>query len=144
MDICKIGENDIAFTADLTRQLFEDEPSNKHLTQAEFEERLRAYLRGGCAAFHFKQGDTVLGYALVNESRTPYYLIDFFICRAWRRSGNGRAAFDALLAHLQTETIDLDVFCWNSRGRRFWESLGFQELAIIMRRQAGGEQQGKQ
>lgn len=137
MEICKIDEKDIAFTADLTRQLFEDEPSNKHLTPAEFEERLRTFLNNGCAAFHFKQGETILGYALVNQSKTPYYLVDFFICRDCRRNGNGKTAFHALLDHLQTATIDLDVFCWNSRGRKFWESLGFQELAIIMRKQAG-------
>lgn len=129
------SEKDIKFTADMTRQLFEDEPSNKHLTTDEFERRMQTYLSTGCEAFHFLDGSKTLGYALVNKSRKPYYLIDFIICREFRRNGYGRIAFYSLLNELHTETIDLDVFCWNTRGRKFWESLGFKELAIIMRKE---------
>jgi ribosomal protein S18 acetylase RimI-like enzyme len=53
----------------------------------------------------------------------------------FRRGGKGTVAFNALIKELQTECIDLDVFCWNDRGRKFWESLGFKERAIIMRKQ---------
>lgn len=89
----------------------------------------------GCEAFHFIDNDKIFGYALVNKSREPYYLIDFFICRDYRRNGYGRTAFNALLDKLGTDKIDLDVFCWNSRGRKFWENLGFKELAVIMRKE---------
>lgn len=139
MIICKITEEDVTFTADMTRQLFEDEPSNKRLSTEEFENRLQTYLRNGCEAFHFKEEDRIIGYALINKERAPYYIIDFFICRDARRNGRGSMAFHALLDYLNTKTMDLDVFCWNCRARKFWESLGFKELAIIMRKQEEGE-----
>lgn len=40
MEVYKISENDIECTADMTRQLFEDEPSIKHLTTDEFEKKV--------------------------------------------------------------------------------------------------------
>ena len=133
MNIRFAAPNELSTLADMTRQLFEDEPSNKTLTPAQFEDRLRDYLAAGCRAFVFIE-DTVVGYALVNVNRTPGYLIDFFICRGRRRGGSGTTAFNLLLRELNTEALDLDVFCWNSRARKFWESLGFEEMAIIMRR----------
>ncbi len=87
----------------------------------------------GCEAYFFIE-EEVIGYALVNLNRDPYYLIDFFISRNHRRGGKGTKAFNILLEKLNTKSIDLDVFCWNKRGRKFWESLGFKERAIIMRK----------
>lgn len=124
--------------ADMTRQLFEDEPSDRVLTAQQFEDRLREYMDNGCHAFVFLEKG-IVGYALVNMRTSPYYLIDFFICREERRGGKGTEAFNLLMGALETESVDLDVFCWNSRGKRFWESLGFEERAIIMRWQAKSE-----
>lgn len=136
MDIRKLQEEELKMAADMTRQLFEDEASNKKLSAEAFEERLHNYLQTGCEAFLFCEDDRVVGYALVNLARTPYYLIDFFIARDARRGGKGTSAFNALLHKLETETMDLDVFCWNDRGRAFWKSLGFEEMAVIMRKQS--------
>ncbi len=133
MEIKNVNEAELGLLADMTRQLFEDEPSDRILTVQQFEDRLRTYIDTGCRAFLFSDEGTV-GYALVNMRRTPYYLIDFFICRNKRRAGRGTEAFNLLMGELNTENIDLDVFCWNSGGRRFWESLGFKEHAIIMRK----------
>ena len=133
MTIRSAVENEIKLIAQMSRQLFEDEPSDMKLSREQFEDRLQKYMRSGCKAFLFIE-NTVIGYALVNLARTPYYLVDFFICRDFRRGGKGTAAFNALMQHLHTDCIDLDVFCWNSGGRAFWESLGFKERAIIMRK----------
>jgi ribosomal protein S18 acetylase RimI-like enzyme len=51
-----------------------------------------------------------------------------------RRKGLGTAAFNLLMSELNTNSIDLDVFCWNERGQAFWRSLGFKERCIIMRK----------
>lgn len=134
MDIRNAKDEELILLADMTRQLFEDEPSDRVLTIQQFEDRLRGYIGTGCCAFLFLE-ESIIGYALVNMSRTPYYLIDFFISRNERRTGKGTDAFYLLMRELNTENIDLDVFCWNSRGRKFWESLGFKEHAIIMRKQ---------
>ena len=134
MNIRKAKDDEITLIAEMTRQLFEDEPSDMELSNLQFEDRLRKHMDAGCHAFLFIKG-SIIGYALVNLAREPYYLIDFFICRDSRRGGNGTAAFHSLINELNTECIDLDVFCWNNRGQKFWESLGFKERAIIMRRQ---------
>lgn len=132
--IRKVHHNELGLVAEMTSQLFEDEPSDKVLSIEQFEDRLSKYIDSGCHAFLFVE-ESVIGYALVNKEKNPYYLIDFFICRSYRRVGNGTVAFNLLLKELNTECIDLDVFCWNDRGRKFWGSLGFKERAIIMRKQ---------
>ena len=134
MDLCKAKDTEINLIAKMTRQLFEDEPSDKNLSNEQYEKRLREYMNNGCDAFLFLD-ENVIGYALVNLVRTPCYLIDFYICRDYRRKGRGTAAFELLMRELKAESIDLDVFCWNDRGRKFWESLGFKERAIIMRKE---------
>lgn len=134
MDIRGAKDEELILLAEMTRQLFEDEPSDRVLTIQQFEDRLRGYVGTGCRAFLFLE-EGIIGYALVNMSKTPYYLIDFFIRRNERRTGKGTDAFNLLMRELNTETIDLDVFYWNGRGRKFWESLGFKEYAIIMRKQ---------
>lgn len=136
------SEEEIVVTADMTRKLFENEPSNKHPSKEEFEDRIRNNMNNGCVVYHFMEEDKILGYAMINMERTPYYLIDFFTDREYRRTGVGKTAFQMLLKELDTETLDLDVFCWNTRGREFWKSLGFEEMAIIMRRQ--GEKKKKE
>ncbi|MBH1940014.1 GNAT family N-acetyltransferase [Mobilitalea sibirica] len=133
MNIRKIEKNEIKLIAEMTQKLFEDEPSDMTLSIEDFENRLLNYINAGCEAFLFTENE-VIGYALVNIARNPYYLIDFFICRHHRRNGKGTTAFHVLMNELNTESIDLDVFCWNDRGRKFWESLGFKERAIIMRK----------
>ncbi len=134
MDIRKVNDKELGLVAEMTSQLFEDEPSDMVLSIEQYENRLRKYLDSGCNAFMFIE-ENVIGYALVNIEKKPNYLIDFFISRPFRRGGNGTVAFNLLMKELNTECIDLDVFCWNERGKKFWGSLGFKERAIIMRKQ---------
>jgi len=133
MNIKKAEKDDLNLIAEMTKKLFEDEPSDTILSIEQFENRLLNYINTGSQAYLFIENE-VIGYALVNLVRNPYYLIDFFICRNHRLSGKGTMAFNKLMDKLDTENIDLDVFCWNDRGRKFWESLGFKERAIIMRK----------
>ena len=134
MIIRRVDDGEITMIAEMTRQLFEDESSDRVLSIEQFEDRLQEYINTGSCVFLFVD-ENVVGYALVNLGRIPYYLIDFFICREFRRGGNGTTAFNLLMKELKADSIDLDVFCWNDRGRKFWESLGFKERAIIMRKQ---------
>lgn len=70
----------------------------------------------------------------MDHSRDPLYLRHFFICRDSRRQGLGTAAFHLLLQELKTESIDVEVMWWNERGHKFWQSLGFKERSIYLRR----------
>ena len=92
MNIRKYLDEEIALIAEMTRQLFEDEPSDMKLSVKQFEDRLQKHLDSGCIAYLFTEENTI-GYALVNLAREPYYLIDFFICRNSQRGGKGATAF---------------------------------------------------
>jgi len=133
MVIKKADAKDINMLVSMTKQLFEDEHSDVVLSEEEFCSRLLTYLNNGCSAYLFVEDD-VIGYALVNLNKKPCYLVDFFINRKYRRNGKGTESFNRLMKELKIDNIDLDVFCWNERGRKFWNSLGFEERAIIMRR----------
>lgn len=125
--------NDIELLASLNALLYEDENNDKIFSHSELKERVTNMLQKGCTAYLFTEDNTVLGYAIVNETLNPPYLHHFFICREYRRNKMGTKAFQALINHLNAETMDLDVFCWNERGKAFWKSLGFTERCYIMR-----------
>jgi len=119
--------------ARLNRMLIEDEKAENSMALPELERRMADFLSADYAAFFFEENTRRIGYALVRMSATPLYLRQFFIGREHRRMGYGRQAFRALLEHLQTDEIDLDVYAWNEAGMAFWKSLGFYERCHNMR-----------
>lgn len=127
---------DTALLARLYLELMEDEAHDAHKTEEAVRADMEEILHSGKTAYTFIAENRVAGYALVAADRTPPYLCHFYICRDVRRRGYGTEAFHALLQMLGTDTIDLDVFVWNKRGRAFWTSLGFMPRATIMRYQA--------
>lgn len=116
----KLGEERVADWIETRKQEF---------MRKQMARWLDADHRGYC----FVVDGTIVGYALVEMGKTPLYLRHFFIRREFRRRGHGKEAFGALLAYLETDTIDLDVFVWNERGRAFWRSLGLADRAVLMR-----------
>jgi len=133
MDIFFCGRNDVKQLAQMNRMLIEDENGENRLTQDELEDRMTGFLSGDYQAFLFRMENKVVGYALVNTVSSPMYLRHYFICREDRRKGYGEALFHALLAHLNIDTIDIDVYVWNTVGIAFWESLGFVKRCYNMR-----------
>lgn len=134
MELIKCTMDDLSVLAKLNRELYEDE-KNDNIPEVEvLEERLKYAMEQGAVAFLFLEDKEVAGYALVRTQTTPYYLSHFFICKNVRRKHLGTIAFNQLMKELETDSIDLDVFCWNQRGHEFWKSLGFKERCIIMRK----------
>ena len=134
MELIQCAIEDIQLLAKLNKELYEDE-NNDYIPAIDvLEESLNIAMEIGSKAFLFKQEGEVAGYALVKTQTNPYYLSHFFICKHMRRKHLGTEAFHLLLQELTTDTIDLDVFCWNHRGQEFWKSLGFEERCIVMRR----------
>jgi ribosomal protein S18 acetylase RimI-like enzyme len=80
----------------------------------------------------FKEGSDILGYAIVHVTDEPAYLRHFYISRDYRRRGWGTKCFHAVLDFYQIPEIDLDVYYWNERGQKFWESLGFTDRCRVM------------
>lgn len=124
---------DAALLAHMFKELAEDENTDTPRTDAQYRQCMEDFLESGESAYVFSAGDAVVGYALVTPGREPYYLRHFYIARSERRKGYGRGAFDLLLRSLGVDTIDLDVFVWNTRGIAFWTSLGFEPRCHMMR-----------
>lgn len=133
MDIAVVPCADAALLTDLFLELMADEQADTPSTAVQALHRMGEYLSRGDNAYLFKVQGTVVGYALVVMDRTPLYLRHFYICREARRKGYGTRAFHTLLQTLGTDTMDLDVYVWNERGKAFWASLGFKPRATMMR-----------
>ncbi len=131
---------DTALLSMLCREMMEDEPSDAIPADEEIKRRMEAFLAAGDIAYLFTAGGQTAGYALVIAQRSPVYLRHFYISRAHRRKGYGTQAFRLLLQTLGVREMDLDVFVWNARGQAFWQSLGFEPRATIMRYSADGGQ----
>lgn len=128
---------DTALLSVLCREMMEDEPSDAIPANEEICRRMEAFLAAGDIAYLFTTGGQTAGYALVIAQRSPVYLRHFYISRTHRRKGYGTQAFQLLLQTLGAREMDLDVFVWNARGQAFWQSLGFEPRATIMRFREG-------
>jgi ribosomal protein S18 acetylase RimI-like enzyme len=126
-------QDDVAALAQMNRMLIEDEKAENSMSLPQLEERMVGFLNTSYRAFFFEVDGERVGYALVDMSKAPLYLRQFFIRRESRRMGFGKMAFSALLEHLKTQEIDIDVYAWNQRGISFWKSLGFTERCYNMR-----------
>lgn len=134
MEIIKCTPDNVQLLAKLNKELYEDENNDNIPTIDVLAERLKVSMESGSRAFLFTESCEIVGYALVKIQTSPYYLSHFFICKNKRRKHLGTIAFNQLMNALNTDSIDLDVFCWNHRGQEFWKSLGFKERCIIMRK----------
>jgi GNAT superfamily N-acetyltransferase len=133
MKIVDCSMDDVRLLAEMNRMLIEDEKAETKLSLPQLEERMANFLQTDYRAYFFETDGRVIGYALCNKQKAPIYLRHFFICREERRKGYGKQAFHALLDHLHTGEIDIDVYVWNHSGLAFWESLGFQKRCYAMR-----------
>jgi len=136
------SNNDLGILAVMNKQLIEDEQYDNPMSIDELKNRMEGFITSDYKAYLFKEQEIIRGYALVNHSRSPLYLRQFFICRDSRRQRFGRVAFELLMRHLQTSEIDLEVMSWNKTGHEFWKSIGFVERSIFMRHIGRAEPEG--
>ena len=133
MQIRECNNQDVPQLAVMNKHLIEEEKSNNPMSVEELEQRMLGFLNSEYKAYLFMEDKTVLGYALVRHTSTPFYLRQFYIKREFRRQHYGKTAFEQLMKYIQADTIDMDVLPWNERGRLFWKSCGFEETCISMR-----------
>ncbi|WP_127492616.1 GNAT family N-acetyltransferase [Paenibacillus glycanilyticus] len=130
----RIGcEADWELLAGMNKQLIEDERHDNTMTVSELKERMRHFMGTAYKAYLFEQGNALVGYALVDHTRQPLYVRQFFICRDQRRNGFGKLAFGKLAALLDADQLDIEVMYGNEAAYAFWQSLGFRERSIYMR-----------
>ena len=127
------SDEDLDLLAALNKQLIEDERHDNRMNAEQLKERMRTFIHTDYNAYTFEENGEVVGYALVNHTKKPLYLRQFFICRDSRRKGYGKRAFAKLLDKLGAKNIDIEVMHWNRRGYAFWKSLAFNERSIYMR-----------
>lgn len=133
IDILSCSEQDLGLLAIFNKQLIEDEQHENPMNIDQLKERMGDFLHSDYKAFFFSRDGRIVGYALVNIKRDPYYLRQFFILREYRRQGLGRESFNELMRCLNVGTIDIEVLSWNQTGRKFWQSVGFNERSVYMR-----------
>lgn len=133
MKIVKCTEADVALLTKFNKCLIEDEKSDNKMSVDELYQRMQTFITTEYNAYFFKEGEDVIGYALVKNNCEPLYLRQFYIDRMYRGKHYGQQAFEALLKHLGVSTIDIEVLSWNEAGIRFWEKLGFRERSRYMR-----------
>lgn len=133
MRLTKCASPDLPLLAKWNRHLIEDEGSDNPMSVPDLEKRMDDFLNNGYAAYLFWEGEKPVGYALIDLTKTPYYLRQFFIARDSRRKRFGQAAFALLLRELNCDTVDIDVLTGNEKGLAFWRSLGFRETWRHMR-----------
>lgn len=126
-------EEDVPILAGLNKELIEDEESDNPMNITELKERMLRFISEDYKAYLFYEGSEIIGYALVDITRTPMYLRQFLIQREHRKKGYGKTAFNELLSILDVKTIDLEVLSRNKRGIAFWDSCGFKERSRYMR-----------
>lgn len=136
-------DDDLDMLAVLNKQLIEDEKHDNKMNVEQLRERMKGFIHTDYKAYIFEDGSRTIGYALVDHSRKPLYLRQFFICRDVRRKGYGRVALNKLLEFIDADVIDLEVLSWNTGGIGFWRAMGFKDRSIYMRLENKREQDGK-
>ena len=121
-------EDDLDYLVTMNTELIEDEAYDISLSREEVEDRMRGFLQGHFRIFMLLSDtplDEIVGYAVIDVSRSPIYLRHFYVSRCYRRKGYGSVAFTLICEALGVEQIDVEVMAWNEAGKRFWRSLGF-------------------
>jgi GNAT superfamily N-acetyltransferase len=128
--------DDVALLARMNRGLIDDERARNPMNLAQLEERMCGWLERGeyRGELFYREGEPV-AYALYQLRQDEYYrehvevyLRQFYVERAFRRQGVGRAAID-LLSRTRLPAgcaVSIDVLTTNSRGYAFWSSVGFR------------------
>lgn len=122
-------DDDLARLAAWNAQLIRDERHDNPMSEPELAERLRDWLANEYHACVFETGGTPFGYALFRDLADCTHLRHFFVERAYRRRGLGRAAFERLReeAFAPDKRVLVEVLVHNPPGRVFWRSVGFEE-----------------
>lgn len=127
--------------AQMNQRLIEDEAGRNPMTLEQLEARMRGWLARGDYAIELILNPQPLGYLVYRNNPDNYFpqqrqifLRQFFIERAFRRQGLGRAAIELWLAtHVPSGSrVLLEVLATNQAAVAFWQSVGFGEYSLTM------------
>lgn len=125
---------DLDAIARMNIELRADEQIDNFMTDDQVKDRMREFLSGQAYKVHvFEVNDRIIGYSVVDVTKTPPYMRQFFIARDSRRSGHGRAFFRLLARALGADSIDVEVLVWNKGALEFYKHLGFVPRYVGLR-----------
>lgn len=75
------AHDDLDILAGMNKQLIEDEKHDNKMNTDQLKDRMRGFIEGNYNAYLFLKDGEVAGYALVDMSRDPLYIRQFFISR---------------------------------------------------------------
>jgi GNAT superfamily N-acetyltransferase len=127
VDIRLAGIDDLDTLARMNVELRADEGIDNVMTDAEVKDRMRVFLLGKTYHVHvFEENGETIGYPVVDVTRSPAYMRQFFVARGSRRAGYGRKFFQPLVGALGADAIDVEVLAWNEVAIDFYEKIGFR------------------
>ena len=128
---------DLAEIASLNIQLQIDEGSQP-LSQQQAEQRLTKWLSQDYRCYFLLSDNIRVGYVLFRPTDSDseghpegFYIRQFMIIPEHRGKGLGAAAFEHFASHITGNApLILEVLISNPMGRKFWNSVGFNEHSI--------------
>jgi ribosomal protein S18 acetylase RimI-like enzyme len=95
--------------------------------------RMKDFLETDYEAFWVFYKNEKCGYILINKSRDPLYIRQFYILPNYQRKGIGEKTIYLIKNHYNTKVFDVEVMAWNQVGINFWEKMGFKLRCYSMR-----------
>jgi GNAT superfamily N-acetyltransferase len=138
----RAGRADIPLLVTLNQQLLEDEGYPRGYSPEELTGFWEQWLGSDYQAVMFEQQGQTAGYALYRlDEEGVVYVRHFLVCRHCRRQGVGREALQRLRDKVWPSgmRIVLEVLLHNDRGLQFWRAVGFQDHALLLEYNNGGE-----
>ena len=134
--------DDVELLATMNQHLIEDEGSRNPMSIEELKGRMYDFIKEDCQADLIQLDSHAIGYALYQVRSDDYdphlsvvYIRQYFICRDHRAKGYGKTAFQLLKETRFGNQVDfaIDVLATNPSGKRFWNSVGFEEYSTSMK-----------
>ena len=121
------NDSDLDLLAIWNKQLIEDEGHDNSMTVAQLRERMSDWLQGDYQVVVFSKTSTPSAYAVFQDRNDHFYLRQFFVDRAQRRSGIGKEALAILKNCILpgSKSVMVEAIAWNQGGLAFWEASGF-------------------
>jgi ribosomal protein S18 acetylase RimI-like enzyme len=108
---------------------------DNEMSDDEICKRMESFITGDVYKVHVLENNAkdIIGYCVLDITRSPNYMRQLFIKREYRNHGYGRMLLEKAMEEHQLNEIDLEVMIWNEGAIRFYEHIGFKPRYMGMR-----------
>ena len=127
---------DVSLLAAMNERLIRDEGHRSGLTQQLLKPQMSRWLAGDYRAAILSLNGEPVGYALWKHKSDHVHLRQYYVERAFRGKGYGKAGIKSLIDNVWGEftLVRLDVLVENNAGLKFCKSIGFEDYYVTMKR----------